>query len=65
MSPNPSLEKMKPLGDTQTRGRVSVCPREAWCWIADMLVGMVGLVDLNDADEFGLEVAIQLLAKGI
>ena len=56
---------MRPLRDTQTRGRVSVYPREAWCWIADMLVGMVGLVDLNDADEFGLEVAIQLLAKGI
>lgn len=56
---------MKPLRDTQTRGRVSVCPREAWCWIADMLVGMVGLVDLNDANEFGLEVAIELLTKGV
>ena len=40
-------------------------PKEASYWIADVWVGMMGLVNLNDADELGLEVTIQLLAKGI
>ena len=40
-------------------------PKEASCWIADVWVGVMGLVNLNDADELGLEVTIQLLAKGI
>lgn len=57
---------MKPLEDTQTRGGVCRCdPKEASYWIADVWVGMMGLVNLNDADELGLEVTIQLLAKGI